>query len=148
MSVRHKNGAFYGGIAARNSYDQNGSMLASVNALGFTNSFAYNQYGQLANMVDARGGSSTNYFDGSGNLIGTSDALGNSTTNVYDTNGRLVSATSPVGTVTTNQYDSLGNLIFTQTGYYSNNTFVALTSTGYAYDSDGNPVRDSPRSTW
>ena len=34
----------------------------------------------------------------------------------------------------------LGNLTFTRIGYYSNNTFVALTSAGYGYDNNGNCV--------
>jgi RHS repeat-associated protein len=123
-------------------YDPNtGLLLASTNSFGFTNGFTYNNNGQLLTSVDALGHSSAYFYDlNTGSFLGTADALGNTTTNLYDTNSLLVSATDAAGAVITNQYDSLGNLIVTRTGYYSNSTFVALTSTGYAYDLDGNRV--------
>ena len=118
-----------------------GLLLTAIDALGSSYSFTYNANGQLVASTDALGHSSTNFYDpDTGNLLGTVDALGGRTTNAYDGNGLLVSATDAAGAVRTNQYDSAGNLTFTRTGYYSNNTFVALTFTGYGYDNDGNCV--------
>ena len=87
------------------------------------------------------GSATTNFYDSRGLLMAVSNVFGLVVTNSYDaTTGLLVSSTDAVGAVTTNQYDSLGNLTYTQTGYYSNNTFVAMISTGYGYDADGNRV--------
>ena len=136
--IVYANGAPY----ATNTFgfDPNtGLLLASTNALGFTNGFIYNSFGEMVTSTDPLNHSSTSFYDSNtGNLLGTADALSGTTTNFYDTNSLLVSSTDAAGAVTTNQYDSNGNLTFSRTGYYSNGAFVTMTYTGYGYDGDGN----------
>jgi RHS repeat-associated protein len=138
--VVYLNGAPY----ATNAYGYDpstGLLSVTTNALGLTNGFTYDAFGQLLTSTDARGNTATSFYDAnSGNLLRTADCLGGTATNVYGANGLLVSATDAAGAVTTNQYDSVGNMTFSRAGYCSNNTFVALTSTGYGYDNDGNCV--------
>src|SRR5439155_4438748 len=60
-------------------------------------------------------------------------------TNIYySASHMLASSTDARGTVTTNFYDLLGNLTNSQVGYYSNSTFIVLTSTTHGYDVNGN----------
>ncbi len=112
-------------------------LLASINALGHSNTFVYGQNARLEVSTDARGFSTTNYYDTNTDLlIATSDALGNVTSNYYDLTGNrlLLGTRDAVGTLTTNKYDSDGNLIGSMT--YVGSTILSTNS--YAYDANGN----------
>jgi RHS repeat-associated protein len=118
-------------------------LIASINPLGFSNTYTYNGFGQLVITTNALGKASTNYYDpSSGNLLGTSDALGDPTTNFYDhLTGLLIGSVDVVRTSTTNSYDASGNLLGTAT--FNAMSLTILSSNSFAYDSIGNQTNST-----
>jgi RHS repeat-associated protein len=132
----------------QSQFDGNGFLLASVNALGFSNSFTYNAQGQMLSSTDARGNITTNrYDDATGVLKFTTDAANATTAYIYNALGQQVATIDPLGTVVSNRYDDTGNLIstaamtFAQVGPDPTPVITILSTNSFAYDDNGNQVQ-------
>jgi len=127
---------FNGQPYATNRYQFDTNLLrVSINALGYSNTFAYGQHGRLEISTDAKGISSTNYYnDTTDNLIAVADALGNTTSNYFSSTSLLLGTRDAIGTLTTNRYDALGNL----TGSATLSGSTILSTNTFGYDANGN----------
>ncbi|MBI5558770.1 MAG: RHS repeat protein, partial [Deltaproteobacteria bacterium] len=114
-----------------------GQLHTVVNSLGHTVSLAqYNGFGKPEQITDENGVVTTYTFDGSGKLTGKT-TLGRTTSLGYDATGNLTSVTLPGGRSISYTYtaadllasisDNLGNSI------------------AFAYDSEGNRIREEVR---
>ena len=92
------------------TYDLNGNLLTSTDALGNTTTYTYDPtFNQVASITDALNNTSNFAYDTSGNLISVTDQNRNKSTFAYNANGLLLSATDPVGNKTSISYDQYGN---------------------------------------
>ncbi len=136
---------------ARNEYDDDGRLIATVDANGNRLEFSHDIEGRRDVVTDRLGNSTLYVYDNSGNVISETDALGNTTLSTYDSNGNLATKTDALGNVTTYNYDSEGNLLSitdplgnTVTNTYSEkNQLLSITSMGVTqfivdYDEYGN----------
>ncbi len=136
---------------ARNEYDDDGRLIATVDADGNRLEFAHDIDGRRDVVTDRLGNSTLYVYDNRGNVISETDALGNTTLSTYDINGNLATKTDALGNVTTYNYDSEGNLLSmtdalgnTVTNSYSEkNQLLSITSMGVTqfivdYDEYGN----------
>lgn len=96
---------------ARNEYDDNGRLIATIDANGNRLEFSHDIEGRQDVVTDRLGHSTVYIYDGRGNVISETDALGNTTLSTYDSYGNLKSKTDALGNVTTYNYDAQGNLI-------------------------------------
>ena len=96
---------------ARNEYDENGRLIATVDANGNRLEFSHDIDGRRDVVTDRLGNSTLYIYDNRGNVISETDALGNTTLSTYDERGNLKTRTDALGNTTTYNYDSQGNLI-------------------------------------
>jgi RHS repeat-associated protein len=132
----------------QSSFDADGFLRASINALGFSNSFTYDDQGQMLTSTDARGNSTTNrYNDATGALKFTTDAANATTAYIYNELAQQIATIDAIGTVVSNRYDDTGNLIstatmtFTQVGPDPTPIITLLSTNSFAYDDNGNQVQ-------
>ncbi len=136
---------------ARNEYDDDGRLIATVDANGNRLEFSHDIEGRRDVVTDRLGNSTLYVYDNRGNVISETDALGNTTLSTYDSNGNLATKTDALGNVATYNYDSEGNLLSmtdplgnTVTNTYSEkNQLLSITSMGVTqfivdYDEYGN----------
>ncbi|MDR2712674.1 MAG: InlB B-repeat-containing protein [Clostridiales bacterium] len=110
---------------ARNEYDDDGRLTATVDADGNRMEFDHDIEGRRSSITDRLGYVTQFVYDSRGNIISTTDALGNTTYNSYDTNGNLETKTDAIGNVTSYEYSPDGRLL-SLTDVYKNtvkNTF-------------------------
>jgi RHS repeat-associated protein len=86
------------------TYDENGNLIGSTNALGRSWSFIYDPNHLLLSMADPRGGTTTNTYDSSSRVTAQVDASGRQMTWAYSGD-----PTSPAGSTTT-MTDGRGNI--------------------------------------
>lgn len=96
---------------ARNEYDENGRLIATVDANGNRLEFNHDIEGRRDVVTDRLGNSTLYVYDDRGNVISETDALGNTTMSTYDSFGNIQTKTDSLGNVTTYNYDSQGNLL-------------------------------------
>lgn len=96
---------------ARNEYDDDGRLVATVDANGNRLEFSHDIDGKRDIVTDRLGNSTLYVYDNRGNVISETDALGNTTLSTYDSKGNLKTKTDALGNVTTYNYDSQGNLL-------------------------------------
>jgi len=96
---------------ARNEYDDNGRLIATVDANGNRLEFSHDIEGRRDVVTDRLGNSTLYIYDNRGNVISETDALGNTTLSTYDSNGNLATKTDALGNTTTYNYDPQGNLL-------------------------------------
>ena len=143
------------------TFDSNGNILSSTDALGHTTSYTYDSAGNMTSVsvpIDANTTATTTYsYNNFSEVLTTTDPLGNTTTNSYDANGNLLSVTSPAPdgntppSVSQFAYDSKGELItitdplghrtamtYAPAGLVSTITDPQQKVTSYQYDLHGN----------
>lgn len=99
------------GIAvARNEYDDDGRLIATIDADENRIEYDYDVDGRTEAVKDRRGNTTVYTYDDSGNILQTVDACGGKTTNTYDDMGNLLSTTDANGNTTGYDYDSSGNV--------------------------------------
>ena len=99
------------GIAvARNEYDDDGRLVATIDADGNRIEYDYDVEGRTQSVKDRRGNTTVYTYDDNGNVLQTVDAYGNKTTNSYDKYNNLLSATDANGNTTSYAYDDSGNV--------------------------------------
>lgn len=136
---------------ARNEYDDNGRLIATIDANGNRLEFSHDVDGRQDVVTDRLGYSTIYIYDGRGNVISETDALGNTTLSTYDSNGNLETKTDALGNVTTYNYDSQGNLLsvtnalgetvtntYTEKGQLKTITSMGITQFVVDYDDFGN----------
>ena len=100
------------GIAvARNVYDEDGRLVATVDADGNRIEYEHDLDGRTEIVRDKLGNVTVYTYDTNGNILKTVDALGNITTNTYDENNKLLTKLDALGNMTSYEYDAKGNRI-------------------------------------
>jgi YD repeat-containing protein len=87
------------------TYDANGNLLTTTDALGNVTTLAYTPLGQLSTITDARNNSTSLTYDTYGRLTQVTDANSKNTTYGYDTRARLTSRTNALNETTIFEYD-------------------------------------------
>lgn len=136
---------------ARNEYDDNGRLIATIDANGNRLEFSHDVDGRQDVVTDRLGHSTVYIYDGRGNVISETDALGNTTKSTYDSYGNLETKTDALGNVTTYNYDAQGNLIsmtnalgetvnntYSEKGQLKTITSMGVTQFVVDYDNFGN----------
>ncbi|MBQ0012754.1 MAG: hypothetical protein KBT07_08620, partial [Clostridiales bacterium] len=96
---------------ARNEYDENGRLVATVDADGNRNVFEYDIDGKCEVVTNRLGFSTVYTYDDYGNVLSTTDALGRTTTNTFDENHHMSSSTDAMGNTTYYSYSADGDLL-------------------------------------
>jgi len=136
---------------ARNVYDDNGRLIANIDADG--NKIEYsNDIGAMQQSIKDRLGNTTVYsYDDYGNILEKVDAMGYKTSYTYDKRNNLLSETDPMGNKTVYTYDEQNNML-SKTDHLGNKTEYSYNSSGkllttkdldgkissMSYDSKGN----------
>ncbi|MHC4498455.1 MAG: PKD domain-containing protein, partial [Planctomycetota bacterium] len=95
----------------RNEYDDEGRIIAHVDADGNRIEYTHN-VGTRQEVVKDRLGNNTVYeYDDDGNIVQVSDSLGNVIQRTYDAQGNKLSETDPLGNTTAYTYDAKGNML-------------------------------------
>ena len=99
------------GIAvARNEYDDDGRLIATIDADGNRMEYDYDVEGRTEVVSDRLGHKTLYVYDDNGNILSTTDANGNTTKSTYDSYGNVLTKTDAKGNTTTYAYDANGNL--------------------------------------
>ncbi len=96
---------------ARNEYDDNGRLIASIDANGQRIEFDHEIPARLERVRDRRGNLTTYSYDEQGRVLTETNALGATITRSYDDDGNVLTETDPLGRVRTMTYDSRGNAL-------------------------------------
>jgi len=138
------------------SYDAQGNLASSQDALGRFVSRTYDAKGNVASRTAKLNGQAVTYsysYNSFSELVTATDPLGNTTSNTYDAQGNLLSTTTSAGT-TSFAYDAKGQVIritdpkgnrtvmaYTAAGLLASTTDALNNVTQYFYDGRGNRVR-------
>ncbi len=99
------------GVAvARNEYDENGRLVATIDAEGNRTEYAHDVEGRTELITDRLGNKTLYIYDDNGNVLSTTDANGNTTKSTYDSFGNVLTKTDANGNVTSYSYDENGNV--------------------------------------
>ncbi len=117
---------------ARNEYDDDGRLIAHIDAegnrieyqrdinsrqevikdrLGNLTVYEYDDKGNVIRVTNAYGYVTQYTYNDKGRKLSETDALGNTTNYTYDPKGNLLTKTDPLGNVTQYTYDSLGKVL-------------------------------------
>ena len=142
-----------GMAVARNEYDEEGRLIATVDADGSRITYTHNMDERQEVVRDRRGNVTVYTYDENGNIIRIVDALGNVTEKTYDENNNLLTATDALGNVITFEYDERNNLIksvdalgqITAMEYGTRNEILKITQSNLlsvfmTYDKKGNII--------
>lgn len=94
----------------RNEYDDEGRLIASIDAEGNRVEYSRDIEARQEVVKDRLGNITMLYYDSNGNILSQTDALGNTKNYTYDSEGRMLTETNPLGYTTTYTYDSTGNV--------------------------------------
>jgi len=128
--------------AARQLYDDDGRMIAMVDAEGDTIHLNHELDAQSEMIRDRLGNVSIYLYDDSGNVIAKTDARGNKWQATYDAVGNKLSESDPYGNTITYTYDNQGNKL-SKTDPVSNDSTWTYNANGQvltALDDAGNTV--------
>ena len=141
---------------ARNEYDDDGRLVATIDADGRRIEFDHHlndsdEHYEVT--TDRRGYCTIYYYDDLGNVTRVIDALNRTTYYTYDSNNNKTSETRPDGTTFSYSYDNNGNLLTAtdsngrgiSSSYGSNGELLTMSAMGVteltmAYDSHGNLI--------
>ncbi len=140
-----------GVTVARNEYDEDGRLVATIDADGNRIEFQHDLDARMEVTTDRLGYNTVYYYDENGNVTSVTDALGRTTTYTYDSNNNKTSETRPDGTTFSYSYDANGNLLTANDGngrtitstYGSHGEILTMSAMGtteltMAYNSYGN----------
>jgi RHS repeat-associated protein len=96
---------------ARTIYDDQGRVIAHIDAEGNRVEYDHNMEGRQEVVTDSLGRITVFEYDEDGNIIKKVDPYGNSTTCTYDSNGNKTSETDPLGNTKRYLYDERNNMI-------------------------------------
>ncbi|MEO8159926.1 MAG: RHS repeat-associated core domain-containing protein [Arenimonas sp.] len=96
---------------SRNEYNDDGRLVATIDADGHRIEYTHDIDGRLETIRDRRGNASTYAYDAEGRVTAESNALGETTLHSYDGNGNELTTTDPLGHVTRRSFDPRGNLL-------------------------------------
>jgi RHS repeat-associated protein len=96
---------------SRNEYDDNGRLVATIDADNHRIEYTHNLDGRVETIRDRRGNASTYAYDSEGRVTAESNALGETTLHSYDANGNELTTTDPLNHVTRRTFDARGNLL-------------------------------------
>lgn len=147
------------GIAvARNIYDEDGRLVATVDAKGNRIEYSHDIDGRMETVRDKNGNATVYLYDDYGNILQETDALGNTTTNTFDEKGNILTTTDSLGNITSYSYDNNNNLLsetdaLGNTAYYAYNSYGYLTdytdargfTNNYSYDSSRNLISETDK---
>ena len=94
---------------ARNEYDNDGRLVAAVDASGNRILYDHDIAGRRTEVTDRLGNTTLYIYDGRGNVL-SADALGNITRYSYSQDGRLQSMTNALGIKVENAYNAKSEL--------------------------------------
>jgi RHS repeat-associated protein len=95
---------------ARNEYDDNGRIIAHIDAEGNRIEYDRDLEGKQEIIRDRMGNITVISYDDNGNVLSKTDPMGNTTTYSYDEKGNMLTKTNPLGNTTTYTYDEKGNV--------------------------------------
>lgn len=138
---------------ARNEYDEDGRLVATIDADGNRIEFEHDLENKMEVTTNRLGYSTVYYYDENGNVTKIVDALGRVTTYTYDSNNNKTSETRPDDTTFNFTYDENGNLVTSSddhgrtisSTYGSNGELLTMSAMGVteltmAYDEHGNLI--------
>jgi len=96
---------------SRNEYDDDGRLVATIDANNKRIEYTHNLDGRVETIKDRRGFSSTYAYDDEGRVTAESNALGETTLHKYDANGNELETTDPLLHVTKRKFDPHGNVL-------------------------------------
>ncbi len=94
---------------SRNEYDDDGRLVATIDAEGHRIEYTHNMVGRTEIVRDRRGYATTYAYDLEGRVTAESNALGETTLHSYDANGNELSTTNPLNHTTVRTFDARGN---------------------------------------
>ena len=127
------------GIAvARNEYDEDGRLTATIDADGNRTEYEHDVDGRMEVVADRLGNKTVYVYDDHGNVLSTTDANGNTTKSTYDSYGNVLTKTDAAGNVTAYAYDVDGNMTVVtdadgntlKNTYNSNNQVTSMKALG------------------
>ncbi len=134
----------------RQVWDEDGNLIAKIDAEGNTNRYSYDKAGNLTAVTDALGHISRIRYDDHNQPIGVTDPLGNTYHQAFDDWGNLIETRDPLGYTTHFDYDERNRLIclidanggINKLEYDREGRFSAFTDCSghthrYAYDQGG-----------
>ena len=137
--------------AARNEYDDDGRLIAIIDAAGHRTTFEHDLDGRQEVIRDRRGNATVYEYDEEGNVVRKTDPLGGVTLRTFDARGNELSVTDPLGHVSTSEYDARGNVTkevdatgatvtrtFNERSQILTETDASGATTTYDYDANGN----------
>ncbi len=118
-----------GNHVARTEYDDDGRMIATIDAAGNRVEYTHNGNGTQDVVRDRRGHLTVYDYDAAGNVTTKTDALGHVTTYTFDARGNQLTETDALGRTATRTYDAQDNVL-------TNTDFDGNTST-FTYNARG-----------
>ena len=99
------------GVAvARNEYDDDGRLIATIDADGNRTEYEHDVDGRMEVIADRLGNKTVYVYDDQGNVLSTTDANGKTTKSTYDSYGNVLTKTDAKGNITAYAYDASGNM--------------------------------------
>jgi RHS repeat-associated protein len=97
--------------AIRTEYDENGRMVATIDAEGNRIELTHDMDNKQEIVRDRLGHPTIYEYDDKGNVVSETNALGHKRTYTYDVNGNRLTWTDPLGRTTNFTYDSRNNML-------------------------------------
>ena len=141
--------------AAKNEYDANGRLIATITSDGKRITFEHNLDARSEVIYDLMGHPTTYFYDSRGNVTRLVNAVGDVTQYTYDSNDNRLTETNGEGETVTMTYDVGGNMLsrtdnlgnVTRYSYESNRVTTVVDPKGgiyaFTYDDQGNVLTDS-----
>lgn len=96
---------------SRSEYDDDGRLIATIDADGRRIEFTHDVVGRVQKMRDRRGYETTYLYDANGWVLSETNHLGETITRTYDGNGNVLTEKNALGQTTTKTYDARGNVL-------------------------------------
>ncbi len=114
-----------GTVLAERTFNSQGEILSSTNALGHSVAYTYDGAGNVLTETDSLGNVTTYTYDARGNKLTQTDPRGNLATFTYDDNNNLLTETDALGQTITYTYTSFNKIatITDKRGYVTENIY-------------------------
>ena len=140
-----------GNRATRNEYDDEGRLVAQIDANGNRKTFSHDLGSMVSEVVDREGARTVYAYDTNGNVTSITDGVGETWSFDHDPQGNVLRAVDPLGNVETFTYDEnnnvtsvtdpLGNtvtMVYNELGDLLSETDELGFTTSFEYDARGN----------